>query len=246
MQVIYKIENLINNKLYIGSTIQYARRKRDHFSLLKSNKHTNKHLQSSYNKYGKQNFKISIIEIIDSLDYEYLLEREQYHIDNTDVSLLYNMCYDVKAGGYEVNQIENYLLNLKGDIIKKFNSLQETSRFLGKKGQGVTSKSVNKSSTVRNNEGRAYRVVTIDFYDDNYDIISKWKPYTCKSTYESNLKTKIIIYNDNDSKEFNTMVSCGKFLNISRERVRQIIISKNIHKKSGYYIKKVVIDTNIY
>lgn len=53
---IYQILNLINNKRYIGQTINFDNRKRQHFSLLKRNQCHNLHLQKSYNKYGKEIF----------------------------------------------------------------------------------------------------------------------------------------------------------------------------------------------
>ena len=77
--VIYKITNIINNKVYIGSAIYYASRKGEHLSKLRRNIHHNKHLQASFNKYGEDNFKFSIIEYCNK---ENLIEREQYYIDN--------------------------------------------------------------------------------------------------------------------------------------------------------------------
>jgi group I intron endonuclease len=66
---VYKITNLINNKLYVGSAINIKNRFKTHKRLLKNNKHFNNHLQSSYNKYGIDNFIYDIIEItsIDTL-----------------------------------------------------------------------------------------------------------------------------------------------------------------------------------
>ena len=57
---IYKIKNKQNNKVYIGSTIVIRKRWRDHKWYLKENKHHNSHLQSSYNKYGLENFEFII------------------------------------------------------------------------------------------------------------------------------------------------------------------------------------------
>lgn len=59
---IYKIRNIINNKIYIGSAIDIKKRWRDHKWYLKENKHHNQHLQASYNKYGLENFEF-IIEL---------------------------------------------------------------------------------------------------------------------------------------------------------------------------------------
>lgn len=58
---IYKITNLINKKSYIGSAKSLFARFVTHKNLLKRNKHFNLHLQSSYNKYGINNFKFEIL-----------------------------------------------------------------------------------------------------------------------------------------------------------------------------------------
>lgn len=51
---IYQIRNLANNKRYIGSTECIERRWRHHQRLLKINKHHSCHLQSAWEKYGKE------------------------------------------------------------------------------------------------------------------------------------------------------------------------------------------------
>lgn len=65
---IYKIENLINQKRYVGITQNPTVRKNRHFSELRKDTHPNRYLQNAYNKYGKDNF---IFEIIDEFDSEY-------------------------------------------------------------------------------------------------------------------------------------------------------------------------------
>jgi len=77
---IYRIINIINGKIYIGSSINVRKRKNLHFSRLRKNTHECKHLQSAFNKYGEENFKFEIIEYVK--DKNKLIEREQYWIDN--------------------------------------------------------------------------------------------------------------------------------------------------------------------
>ena len=57
----YRIVNLINKKIYIGSSIHIKSRWNAHKSLLKRNKHPNKYLQNAYNKHGKESFVFEII-----------------------------------------------------------------------------------------------------------------------------------------------------------------------------------------
>ena len=50
---VYKILNVANGKIYIGSAYDFISRKSHHFCDLRKNKHRNKHLQNAYNKYGE-------------------------------------------------------------------------------------------------------------------------------------------------------------------------------------------------
>lgn len=75
---IYKIENLVNGKVYIGQSVDIYRRIWEHSNELKNNNHYNKYLQRAYNKYGEENFKF---EIIEECEEDSLTEREQYWID---------------------------------------------------------------------------------------------------------------------------------------------------------------------
>lgn len=74
---IYKIVNNINGKLYIGSSNNIEKRLKYHNSLLKHNKHYNKHLQSSFN-INPDNFTFNILQICDM---DNLLLQEKYFID---------------------------------------------------------------------------------------------------------------------------------------------------------------------
>ena len=75
---IYKITNITNNKFYIGQSTDLSKRKSDHFYTLKNNCHCNFHLQSSYNKYGKKNFKFETLLYCESFE---LTRYEQYLVD---------------------------------------------------------------------------------------------------------------------------------------------------------------------
>jgi len=76
---VYKIVNIINNKLYIGSSAYLRFRKSAHFSDLRKNKHHSQYLQEEYDKYGRENFVFEVIEYIE--DKNKLIEREQYWMD---------------------------------------------------------------------------------------------------------------------------------------------------------------------
>ena len=85
---IYQITNSINDKVYIGSSVNLVTRKRDHFKTLRKNKHQNQHLQNAFNKYGESCFDFSILH---ECDIDMLIVFEQYFIDDYLVSRLYNI-----------------------------------------------------------------------------------------------------------------------------------------------------------
>ena len=79
---VYKIRNLIDGKIYIGSSVNIGRRMRRHKTDIVRGLHSNKHLQRAILKYGKNNF---TIETIETCDKENLQSREQFYIDELDV-----------------------------------------------------------------------------------------------------------------------------------------------------------------
>lgn len=76
---IYRILNIKNTKSYIGSAIDFNRRKRRHLNLLRNNNHHSFKLQNSFNKYGEENFIFEILEIV--TDIENIIKIEQKWID---------------------------------------------------------------------------------------------------------------------------------------------------------------------
>lgn len=75
---IYQIINLVNNKIYIGSSCDIRNRFSVHASSLNLARHHNNHLQKSWNKYGEKNF---LFLVIFECEKELLIESEQNFID---------------------------------------------------------------------------------------------------------------------------------------------------------------------
>lgn len=75
---IYKILNIINNKIYIGSSKELYTRIKRHKYQLKNNIHGNFHLQNAWNKYGEKSF---IFEIIKKCELDNLINLEEYYIN---------------------------------------------------------------------------------------------------------------------------------------------------------------------
>lgn len=93
MGTIYGIWNEDTGKVYVGSAVDFRRRRNEHLSGLKNNKHGNKYLQNAWNKYGEENFLFYIIEEVE--DDNSLIEREQFWLDMHDSAnrlFGYNIC----------------------------------------------------------------------------------------------------------------------------------------------------------
>lgn len=84
---IYQIINKINEKSYIGSSINLKYRKYSHFRELKHGIHHSIVLQRAYNKYGKESFEYMILENCNKED---CIITEQRYLDTLKPE--YNIC----------------------------------------------------------------------------------------------------------------------------------------------------------
>jgi group I intron endonuclease len=96
---IYKIQNIITGKSYIGGTSNMKVRWQEHRRSLLMDRHPNNRLQRAYNTYGIGCFDYAVIE---ECSKERLLERETYHLNSIDFDMLYN----VNQHAYKVKKSE--------------------------------------------------------------------------------------------------------------------------------------------
>lgn len=134
---IYKIENNINHKIYIGQSIDIEKRWLCHKFLGQNLKDydTSYYIHAALNKYGIENFKFSIIETCKP---EELNDREMYWISqyNTYIDNPNSWGYNLTPGGSNQSdslklQIDQY--DLQGNFLKTFDSISEVER------QGISS-----------------------------------------------------------------------------------------------------------
>lgn len=322
---IYCIENKINNKKYIGQSVNVDARIQEHKRDLLKNKHFNSHLQFSFNKHGKDNFKFNVVELISEnllssreifwihrlktlnsnygynktdkpqhrqrcvLQYKltklnnvlyfynhyelseylnmsserirqinnklpYLFKKQKCIVsgidDVVDTTLLTPTIKIKNKTGRPVKKIKMQkllLLDLKGNIVEKFNSGTELSEFLGKK--TIRYGNINTKSVIKNySNNTKHRIVTVEFYEKYKNEILKWPPYTCKIEYCSNFKAEYHLYNNLGEYElkFKSLKTLSKFLSITEEAMRVCILKGGFHKASGYLIKKIEVDKNKY
>lgn len=91
---IYYIKNLINNKLYIGQSIDVYGRLSRHKTDLRGGRDS-KHLQKAYDKYGENNFEFKLLMECSEDDLDFL---EKYYIKQWDTQNE-NCGYNLDGGG---------------------------------------------------------------------------------------------------------------------------------------------------
>lgn len=150
---IYCIENTINNKKYIGQSINIYERFIYHKSHLKHNRHDNVKLQEEYNIYGLDNFKYYILEecTINNLD-----DKEKYYIQLYK-SYINEYGYNIDKGGRFNIDISEEHCNKLSDTKKKILSDKNSKSYKNLiEGQKLTRKPI-------------YQL------NDNCEIIKEWK-----------------------------------------------------------------------
>lgn len=97
MGILYQIRNVENDMPYIGMLSRNTKKRRNqHFSLLRLNKHDNDYLQKAFNKYGEDSFRF---EILQELPDDKLLQAEtdelSQYIKNGKIDR--DRCYNLVA-----------------------------------------------------------------------------------------------------------------------------------------------------
>lgn len=104
---IYLIFNDVNNKVYVGQTIQSLNKRfNGHCCYSKTDRSVNMYIKRAIHKYGRNKFHIKLIE---ECPIERLNEREKYWISYYDS---YNKGYNLTLGGqdsnyFKLNRLEN-------------------------------------------------------------------------------------------------------------------------------------------
>ena len=92
---IYFIINQETNQRYVGQTTNFSRRKSEHLTKLRENRHPNLKLQNAFNFYGENNFIIEKIKF-DNISKTELDEQEKFYIKKYNS---YEDGYNLTEGG---------------------------------------------------------------------------------------------------------------------------------------------------
>ena len=124
---IYKITNKINNKCYIGQSVDIQQRWSKHLSAFNGEHTPDYKIYRAFEKYGLQNF---TFEVIEECEQQHLDEREIYWIE------FYNSFaegYNMSLGGRACNGTNDkkvYQYSLDGALIGEYKSAHEAARAL--------------------------------------------------------------------------------------------------------------------
>lgn len=80
MNIVYKITNLKNGRVYIGSSRKGIQRFVNHKSKLRIGNHINKYLQADFNLFGEEAFEYSIILIVEDSEISNIRKIEEREI----------------------------------------------------------------------------------------------------------------------------------------------------------------------
>ena len=234
--IIYKITNLINNKVYIGKTTKTIQwRFNKHLKDSYNNPNTTIHIQRAILKYGENNFKIEEIDKASSL--EELNQKEKYWI------------------AYYNSQNEGYNMTSGGDGGDTYASLSEEEmnivrKKIGSKNKGIKngqSKQV-KCKSIKTNEEiffdtihdciKYFGVRNKSFVQNRVEGECKWlyknewmfaykdKDYPKYEIYDSSTKkgTKVKLIKDGNEYIFNSKNKAIEFIGSSKKNFKKDLV----------------------
>lgn len=140
--LVYKITNIINNKIYIGITSRIKRRVVEHIKYSTDKSACTSYVHKSMSKYGLRHFIFEIIYIANNT--EELNSKEEYYINYYKSSeSIYG--YNLTLGGdrgipnsdtilkkiASSNKVKVAKYDLQGNLLESFNSIKEAERATG-------------------------------------------------------------------------------------------------------------------
>jgi group I intron endonuclease len=128
---IYKIVNVENGRVYVGSTTHFRKRFMSHQNALESNRHQNRFLQNDWNKCGADKFIIEVVEVIK--EKEQIIIREQFFIDQHYDNQ--KNCYNIRKDAADSRVGSKNILVTDPLTDKRCKSPSETLK--AKRGKGV-------------------------------------------------------------------------------------------------------------
>jgi len=263
---IYQIQSkLIPQRLYIGSTVLFRKRKTEHFGKLRRGVHENMRLQNHANKYGIQDLQMRVLTPIS--DKEGLLSTEQHYLT------LYEPYFNIKKLAYatydapqseetkrkrvesrKANAIKNGKVpHVNSEEAKKLMSLAAIERF---KPYSTPNWKVVKENVKRNNQNSILHIYECTYCKNQIQHIRNIKKKICKCQFVSKripvldlarwrkYKNDCIGEMSLSLENFNNVVKSGNGDNtILRKIDERLPMSKDnyqwVSKEENYYLSQI-------
>jgi len=235
---IYKITNIINNKIYIGqSTMAFSERIND-YKLHKCNEY----LINSFNKYGFENFKFEIIdtaEDINELNIKEIKYIQRYNSNNRDIG------YNIELGGRNAIPNESTLKKMS----EAHSGIIQTKNWIKKRIAPAGSEDAKKYGVPKTEEEKKYLSENSPKFwlgknrseETKLKISQTKKEKGLSDVQKELLCKKVVAYNPLNNETLNILDSstiAGKYYNISQSTISRRCsgVSKN---KGNIYFKYI-------
>lgn len=225
MYSVYKITNLINNKCYIGSSVQVKRRWRQHKSIAfnKNSKQYNYPLYRAFRKYGLENFKFEIIcDDFNSIEAMQNYEKQMIYYYNS-YNYGYNQTYETLNYFSGTENFKKYIqersqkcakVDCYNSILEIYNSYHDAAR---KNGYDENSASLIRSickGQIRSSKGEVFK--DLDNNGNVIDVIYKTLSPRRKKIYAINVLTLEEYF-------YESISDAARKNNIERKRIQACI-----------------------
>jgi group I intron endonuclease len=128
---IYIIKNSIDNRVYIGKTVNFKNRMSDHKSRLLKNKHTTIKLQRFVNKYGINALYFGVLEVVNDCKTNDILDKEIEYIKKyNSVKNGFNSILDMRSVDQFKIKTKDGLIFPKWSEERKLNYSNHIKEFL--------------------------------------------------------------------------------------------------------------------
>lgn len=238
---VYSITNIENGKKYIGSTINFDKRKKQHLNGLKGSYHENRLLQRDFDIYGESSFVFEIICETESED-------ERFKIEESIIQKLKTFEQDV---GYNlsIDGRGKYILTEKTREKMRQNSLGENNPFYGKTHTEETKLIMSEKAKERTGERNPFygKKHTEESKQKIRDTIQKKVNNGIQSPLKGVPKTPEAVYNNTiaqpkrievhaEGKDYVSLSACSKDLGIHRNTIKKRALSPDY--PNYYYLNK--------
>jgi hypothetical protein len=248
---VYIIYCTISNKCYIGSSLNIKGRVIKHISYLKNKTHHSNKLQRAFDKYKLDSFSYGVLSITDDLRNQ----EERFIKLFNSYENGYNCtdkCINSKSFKLTKPQIEKAIvksqkkvvaLNFEGEVMYKFNSVSEASRFFKTSSSNISRVCLGKLNYIKDhifkyesdyneNLDNSYKHIKRVFTEKHRNKISKalkGKPKTKIQliTLIKRCSKKVIVLKDSIIvNKFSSMKECQLFYKLENKALRKLILTK--------------------